>query len=136
MLQNHSPLEILIAEDMEDAVLILLSQLKKFDCKAKVVGTGLQAVDAALEKDYDIIFMDIRMPGMDGIQATKHILHNCANRQKKPYITAMTSFGHYHDRFLEAGISEVMLKPVSLDQIGTVLAKVMAFKEAETEEGL
>jgi CheY-like chemotaxis protein len=120
---------------MQDQVTILLSQLKRLDCTEKVVGTGLQAVDTALEKDYDLIFMDIRMPEMDGLQATKHILHNCMNR-KKTYIIAVTTFGHYHDKFLDAGISEVLLKPVSSQQIGEVLAKAVARKESEIEEML
>ncbi|WP_036684676.1 MULTISPECIES: response regulator [Paenibacillus] len=93
------------------------------------------AVEAALEKDYDIIFMDIRMPEMDGVEATKQILQNCSNR-KKPYIAATTAFDHFHDRFLEAGIDEVLLKPFTSERLGEVLAKVVARKESETEEML
>lgn len=90
MLQNDSPLEILIAEDMEDAVLILLSQLKKFDCTAKVVGTGLQAVDGAPEKITTSFLWtsECREWTVFKLQNTFYII---VRTDKKPYITAMTS---------------------------------------------
>ena len=67
------PLKILIAEDDATNRLVVGKTLKAFDVETQVVTDGVQALQAASEGDHDLVLMDVRMPGMDGLAATRAI---------------------------------------------------------------
>lgn len=91
--------------------------LKKSGCKVELASNGLEAVYKARANDYDIIFMDIQMPEMDGIEANKQIKKQ--RKLKPPVIVAMTAYTMKEDekRFLEAGLDDYIPKPIRANQI-------------------
>lgn len=78
---------------------------------------GAEAVNKAKEKDYDIIFMDLQMPEMDSLDATRSILKNA--KVQKPKIIAMTSIVQTRDKELcfKAGMTDYIAKPISFEKI-------------------
>ncbi|MEZ4591783.1 MAG: ATP-binding protein [Chloroflexota bacterium] len=118
------PYTILIAEDN------LVNQKVAENCSTvwgitvELVSNGLEAVQRAAERPFDIIFMDIQMPEMDGITATQKILEQ-ADGRKRPYIIAMTAHALKGDRekLLSAGLDEYLSKPVRLEEVANILKK-------------
>jgi CheY-like chemotaxis protein/HPt (histidine-containing phosphotransfer) domain-containing protein len=91
--------------------------LKKSGCEVDLASNGLEAVYKAKTKVYDIIFMDIQMPEMDGIEANSQIKR--LNLTPQPVIVAMTAYSMKEDeqRFLEAGLDDYIAKPIRANQI-------------------
>lgn len=79
---------------------------------------GLIAVQKALETDYDLIFMDVRLPVLDGLAATRRI----REAGKNTVIIGMTAFMH-RDECIQAGMNDFLQKPVMLGQLGEVVEK-------------
>jgi CheY-like chemotaxis protein len=82
-----------------------------------LAANGFEAIKAVNNMNIDIVFMDIQMPEMDGIEATKQI---CAKwGDKKPLIVAMTANALQNDKekCLEAGMDDYMSKPLTIDQV-------------------
>jgi CheY-like chemotaxis protein len=77
-----------------------------------IVHNGIDAVRAATENDYDVILMDIQMPEMDGLRATRQVRQNLHGR-KQPHIIAFTARAMASDRenCLEAGMNDYLSKP-------------------------
>ena len=76
-----------------------------------------------LQNNYDLVFMDIHMPEMDGIEATEKILHS--GRNKVPFIIAMTAnaIKEAEAEYLELGMKDIVTKPFTIEQLRKVLEK-------------
>jgi CheY-like chemotaxis protein len=115
---------ILLVEDNMLNELVAMGMLRLLDRTADVVVNGLQAVDTLHRRRYDIVLMDIQMPVMDGLTATRRIRAELAPDQQ-PYIIALTANAMAGDeqRCLEAGMDAYLSKPFSKEQLGSALAK-------------
>jgi CheY-like chemotaxis protein len=132
-----SPLSILFVEDNIVNQKVALKIIDKLGYKADIATNGLEAVEQARLKDYDVIFMDILMPKMNGIDATKMILEVFGTR-KKPKIIAMTADTMMNDReaCLKAGMVDYLNKPINVEDIRTVLNKWKNIISDEVEVNL
>jgi CheY-like chemotaxis protein/HPt (histidine-containing phosphotransfer) domain-containing protein len=112
---NLSGLEILLAEDNLINQKLATTILSKAGANVQVVENGFQAVDLALQKSYSLILMDVQMPEMDGLEATRQI-RTLEGLQKHTPILAMTAHAMQGDRemCLQAGMDGYLTKP--LDQ--------------------
>ncbi|HEY4324321.1 MAG TPA: response regulator [Mucilaginibacter sp.] len=116
------PFDILIAEDNPMNQHVITHILKKMGYKPELANNGQEAVEAANQKDYDIILMDMQMPVMDGLEATKVIRKTVA---KQPVIIALTANAMADDEetCLKAGMDDYISKPVKLEELMSKLEK-------------
>ena len=116
---------ILIAEDNLVNRKVLLAFLGQLGHEADVTADGHGVVDAVASSDYDIVLMDIRMPGLDGVEATVR-MRAFGKDIHQPYVIAVTASAMADDfeRFRQAGIDAVLTKPVTLNQLADALLKV------------
>ncbi|MDD3364636.1 MAG: ATP-binding protein, partial [Syntrophomonas sp.] len=116
-------LPILLVEDDQVAGMVAQFQLKKLGFSVQLVTNGSEAVDAALNNDYALVFMDCHMPGMDGFQATQAIREGelCLGRHIP--IIAVTARAMEGDRemCLDAGMDDYISKPVELQKMKRIL---------------
>ncbi|PAW68453.1 MAG: hypothetical protein B9S34_02330 [Opitutia bacterium Tous-C1TDCM] len=121
------PLAILLAEDNPVNQRVAALMLQRLGYRAEVAANGREAVEAVARKIYDLVLMDLQMPEMDGLQATREIRarHGDADR---PRIVAMTANASLSDRerCLEAGMDDFMTKPVRGADLQKVLAETPA----------
>jgi CheY-like chemotaxis protein/HPt (histidine-containing phosphotransfer) domain-containing protein len=121
---------VLLVEDNELNQEVAVGILDKFGIKSKVANHGLEALMMVKDEDFDCILMDMHMPVMDGIEATKAI-KSMESKNSIPII-AMTAAATEDDRrvCLEAGMDEHISKPISVDVL--IKALLRATKNAET----
>ncbi len=121
---SKHPLKILLAEDNLINQKVALGILKRLGYSSDVVANGLEALDALTRQPYDVILMDVNMPEMDGVEATKHIMARW-DEEKRPYIIAMTANAMMGDReaYLASGMDDYVSKPVKVKELMTALAK-------------
>ena len=132
-LADRLPLRILLAEDNVVNQKVALRILRTLGYQADVAKNGLEAIAALEEKPYDLVLMDVQMPKMDGLEATRQICyqwaegntHNYATK-KKPWIVAITAGGTNAERTkcLEAGMDDYLKKPINIDLLQTVLEQL------------
>jgi PAS domain S-box-containing protein len=127
-LGERYPLTILLAEDNAVNQKLAMLTLQKMGYTMDIVSNGIEALEAVAKKTYDLVFMDVQMPEMDGIEATQAISEKYG--PKRPVIVAMTANAMEGDRekFLGEGMDEYISKPISIDAIQTILIKVGAQK--------
>ena len=120
---DHPDLTILLAEDNQVNQKVALLMLKKLGYKADVVSTGREAVQALRQKHYDVILMDVQMPEMDGLEATRVISEMVL--EKRPKILAMTAYALEGDkeRCLNAGMDGYISKPVQIEELRMALER-------------
>ena len=118
------PLKILIAEDNIVNQKVITNILKRLGYRADVVANGLEVLDTLRRQSYDLILMDVQMPEMDGLTATKQIrtLWHCPENNFQgnlPYIIAMTANAMPGDRenCLAAGMDDYLSKPVHIKKL-------------------
>ncbi|KAA3660033.1 MAG: response regulator [Chloroflexi bacterium] len=123
MAQKH-PLRILLVEDNKINQLVATRLLQRLGYRIDVVGDGQEALYALERQAYDVVLMDIQMPVMDGVTATKQIRHRWPETQQ-PTIIAMTANALKGDRetYLAAGMNDYISKPVQLPAIIDALYK-------------
>lgn len=124
MAKEH-PLRILIAEDNVVNQVLAVKLLEKLGYKPDKAGNGLEAVHALGLKPYDLILMDVQMPEMDGLEATRQIRSGLP-KEKQPYIVAMTANALKGDRevCLDAGMDDYVSKPIVFEEIKSAIRKV------------
>ncbi|MCZ8343508.1 MAG: response regulator [Leptospira sp.] len=122
---NDELIKILIAEDLPLNISLLKSILKKILPNIQFIEAinGRDAVEKYKLYDPDLIFMDVQMPEMDGLEATKLIREHESNTGKIARIIALTAgaFKEDEDRCLNAGMSEFLTKPVKIEDIKKIL---------------
>jgi CheY-like chemotaxis protein len=120
---DHPDMTILLAEDNLVNQKVALLMLKKLGYKADVVSNGREAVQALQRKHYDVILMDVQMPEMDGLEATRAISEMIL--EKRPKILAMTAYALDGDReiCLNAGMDGYISKPVQIEELRSALER-------------
>ncbi|WIM38515.1 PAS domain S-box protein [Paenibacillus sp. PK4536] len=118
----YGPLRILVAEDNATNQKVLLTILSKRGYQADLVENGAAAVEATSRKIYDLIFMDVNMPIMDGMEATRRIRQQ---HQSSPIIVAVTAFARKEEQLLcmESGMQDFVSKPLRITDIEAQLEK-------------
>jgi PAS domain S-box-containing protein len=117
------PLRILLAEDHAINQKLALQMLRKMGYRADVAGNGLEALEALERQPYDVVLMDVQMPEMDGLEATRQI-HQKWGRDR-PHIIAMTANAMQGDReeCLAAGMDDYVSKPVLIQDLQMALER-------------
>jgi len=116
------PLRILLGEDNPINQKVALSLLKKLGCQADVARDGLEVLRALEQNIYDILFLDVQMPEMDGLEATRRICQRWP-LDRRPCIIAMTGNAQHGDRekCLAAGMDDYLSKPVRLSDLSRLI---------------
>lgn len=115
-------LAILVAEDNTVNQMVARKMLERLGHDADVVEDGEAAVAAAIAHRYDLVLMDIQMPVLDGVDATRRIIESLGD--DRPRIVAMTANALVGDReeYLAAGLDGYIAKPISLDELERIVA--------------
>lgn len=118
-------LKVLIADDNEINVLVLTGLLEKWGVESDVVTNGQRAVERIQERDYDVVLMDLRMPELDGYEATRQIRSLPDERFKRLPILAVSASTRMGNQYEldAAGFTEFVGKPVSPDILFAKLAR-------------
>jgi PAS domain S-box-containing protein len=122
-------LRLLLAEDDAVSLMSFARMLEKAGHTVDVAENGAEAVARLAERSYDCILMDVQMPVMDGVAATRAIRDNASFGLKAAVpIVAMTAYAMAGDRekFLAAGMNDYVSKPVDARELERVLARVLA----------
>ncbi|BAH74369.1 PAS domain S-box protein [Solidesulfovibrio magneticus] len=120
--------KVLLVEDEDINVVTVKALLKKHGYAVIVATDGQQAIEVLSGKEIDLVLMDIRMPIMDGVQATLAIRSGKAGQDKKDVpIIAMTAYAMTGDRekFLAAGMNDYIAKPVDIQDLKEVIKRVL-----------
>ncbi len=122
------PLSILLAEDNAVNQKLAVLTMKNLGYDIDVVANGLEALEAVSRQHYDVVFMDVQMPEMDGVEATHAIIKKLG--RKRPPIVAMTANAMEGDRekFLGEGMDDYISKPISMDALRQVIGRVATAK--------
>ena len=131
-LAARHPLRILLAEDNAVNQKLALRLLEQMGYRADVAGNGIEAIEAVERQPYDVILMDVQMPEMDGLEASRQITSRWP-RGQRPQIIAMTANALQGDReaCLEAGMDDYVSKPIRVDELVAALSKVTRDHQVE-----
>lgn len=119
-------LNVLLVEDNRVNQLVASRMLAKLGCAVTIASSGEAAIENARQKEYDLVLMDCRLPGIDGYEAAAHIRadQELPARARVPII-ALTASAYESDRrrCLDAGMDDHICKPVDMSALQEVLAK-------------
>ncbi|MFD2177505.1 PAS domain-containing hybrid sensor histidine kinase/response regulator [Veronia pacifica] len=120
----NKDLRLLVAEDNVANQLVISSMLELDNLKADIVNNGAEAITAVKNADYDIILMDISMPGVNGIEATQNI-RKMESPKSDVVIVALTSHALSNDqeKFISCGMNDCVTKPIDRTTLLTTLVK-------------
>ncbi len=116
-LGESKPMSILLAEDNVVNQKVATRLFKKFGYKIEVANNGLEAIKAIEQGNFDLVFMDIQMPEMDGLEATRQIIEKWGD--DRPRIIALTANAMREDRekCYEAGMDDYLTKPFKTTEL-------------------
>jgi CheY-like chemotaxis protein len=116
-------LHILLAEDNAVNQKVALRMLERLGYRADAVANGLEVLQALDRMPYEVVLMDVQMPDMDGLEATKQI--RALPQKRQPYIIAMTAHAMKGDReeCLRAGMNDYVSKPVRIEELHDALKR-------------
>ena len=118
------PKKILIVEDYEDTRICMKFIIESYGYQVIEAANGFEAIESIKQQSPDLVLMDISMPNMDGLTATRLIRKH--NGAKQIPIIAVTAFGNaYHTRALESGCDCLIGKPIDFDTLEPVLKRFL-----------
>lgn len=105
---------------------LIVRLLEKRGHAVSVTGTGLQALEALATYSYDVVLMDVEMPGLDGFEVTERLRAREATTEAHLPVIAMTAHALEGDRekCLAAGMDEYLAKPISVEDLLSILDRV------------
>ena len=121
MFKNN--VDVLVVDDISTNLKVAEGLLKSHGITPDLALSGHEAIDLVSSKDYDVVFMDHMMPGMDGVEACKRIRE--LPDKKKHIIVALTANAvvSARDMFLESGFDDFLSKPIETSKLNSVLRK-------------
>jgi len=121
------PLRILLAEDNVVNQKLALRLLQQMGYRADLASNGIEAIESVERQPYDVVLMDVQMPEMDGLEASRQITSKWKTSER-PRIVAMTANAMQGDReqCLAAGMDDYVTKPIRVDQLIRALEDVVA----------
>ena len=128
MAERH-PLRILLAEDNVVNQKLALRLLQQMGYRADLASNGIEAVESVQRQTYDVVLMDVQMPELDGLDATRQICTLMPNGDR-PRIVAMTANAMQGDRemCMAAGMDDYLTKPIRVDALVEALTLTPARK--------
>ena len=126
---------VLVVDDNEVNRALLLRQLERLGHKATAVASAVQALEAVAATPFAVVLMDCRMPGMDGMEATRRIRETEAGTGQRVPIVAVTANAMEADReaCFEAVMDDFLTKPVMMESLRAVLDRFVLGTGEETE---
>jgi len=123
-ISEHRPMSILVAEDNPSNQRVIVEMLKRMGYRPDAVADGKEVLQVLQIRPYDLVLMDVRMPEMDGITATKEI-RKLWPSEKQPRIVAITAYAMEGDKemCLKAGMDDYIAKPVQKNELESILMK-------------
>lgn len=120
---------VLVVEDYQLNAEVIKEMLELMGCQVNVAENGIIALEMVSKSDYDLIFMDVQMPIMDGLEATREIRKLDSKKAKVP-IVALTANALQGDqeKYLASGMDDFISKPLRAAEIERVLSKFMPRK--------
>lgn len=124
---------VLLVEDNRINQQVAIGMLKRLGVTARTADNGEAALVALAESAFDVVFMDVQMPGMDGLEATRHLRSGQAGELNRNVpVIAMTGHVSREDRdaCTGAGMNDYVAKPISGDRLREAIARVLAASPA------
>ena len=123
--ERLAKLKILVAEDNPNNQKVIRLLLSRLGIESELVANGQQAVAAASANTYDIILLDLQMPVMDGLEASRQI--RALSLAQRPFIIALTAnaFQENRDAANAAGMDDYLSKPITLARLREMLTKIL-----------
>jgi signal transduction histidine kinase/CheY-like chemotaxis protein len=114
---KRAPLRILLAEDNPVNQKVAIRMLERLGYRLDAVGNGLEVLDALRRQTYDIVLMDVQMPEMNGLDATRQIISTWGS--DRPWITALTAgaMKENRDECIAAGVDDFLTKPINIPDL-------------------
>jgi PAS domain S-box-containing protein len=134
--QAKSSLRILLAEDNPMNQKVALRLLERLGYRADVASNGLEALAALEQQPYDVVLMDVQMPELDGLDASRRICEQWAP-ESRPQIIAMTANALPEDReaCFAAGMNDYVAKPIRSDELAAALKRAGGLRQADVVPG-
>ncbi|MEO6566557.1 MAG: response regulator, partial [Casimicrobiaceae bacterium] len=131
-LATRHPLRILLAEDNVVNQKLAMRLLQQMGYRADLASNGIEAIESVKRQTYDVVLMDVQMPEMDGLEATRQIVAQWKSG-KRPRIVAMTANAMHGDRdmCIAAGMDDYITKPIRVERLVEALNNVTARRDLE-----
>lgn len=131
------PLRILLAEDNAVNQKLAMRLLQQMGYRADLASNGIEAVESVQRQAYDVVLMDVQMPELDGLDATRRICELMGPPQR-PYIVAMTANAMQGDQemCMAAGMDDYLTKPIRVDRLVAALNNASRARTADADEEL
>lgn len=135
LLATRCPLRILMVEDNAVNRRVVSLLLKSLGYRADLAENGSGALSALAGGSYDVVLMDVQMPEMDGLEATRRLRKSLPG-QRQPYVIAMTAgaFRQERERCLEAGMDAFLAKPIQKADLEGILEQAVAARGGDSQE--
>jgi CheY-like chemotaxis protein len=126
------PVRVLLAEDNVVNQKVAVHMLAAMGLRPDVAANGVEVIEALRRQTYDVILMDVQMPEMDGLEASRQIVAEQPDRAKRPWIIALTANAVQGDRelCLAAGMNDYISKPINREQLADALARMRQAAQA------
>ena len=121
----HPLLRVLVAEDNPVNQMVATKMLERLNCRVDIANDGNEAVSMSLKFPYAVIFMDVQMPNLDGLEATRQIRSRGGVRVPVIAMTANAMQGD-RERCLEAGMDDYVSKPITPDALRLALKRLVS----------
>jgi signal transduction histidine kinase/CheY-like chemotaxis protein/HPt (histidine-containing phosphotransfer) domain-containing protein len=136
-LGQRQPLQILVVDDEPVNQKVAALLLRRLGYQAELVADGIQALEALTRGAFDVVFMDLQMPRLDGLSATRRLRAELL-RERQPYVIAMTAdvVQGSREQCIAVGMNDLLAKPVQLTELVAALYRAAAGRPAPAPSSL